>query len=172
MNAGAIALFLQTLVHMTAPLTPVPPPLAERQGNPEGLAFFADRNAQADVENALASAKASGKTVLVIMGANWCHDSVGLAGWLGTLRFIDMMRDRYQVVYVDVGTPQTGNGRNLDIARRFGIKKLKSTPLVMLVSADGVLLNSKKDAVSWRNAASRSEAEIYGYFDGFRPAQK
>jgi hypothetical protein len=29
------------------------------------------------------------------------------------------------------------------------------------------LLNSKKDAASWRNAASRSEDEIYRYFAEF-----
>jgi hypothetical protein len=83
---------------------------------------------------------------------------------------MDMMRDRYSIVYVDVGTPQIGQGRNLDIARRFGIKKVKNTPLVMTISADGKLLNSKKDAISWRNAASRSEEDIYRYFATFKPA--
>lgn len=163
-------LLLQTLVHMTAPATPAPPPLIERQGNPAGLAYFADRNAQVDVERALADARTSGKMVLVIMGANWCHDSIGLAGWLDTPRFMEMTRDRYAIVYVDVGKPQIGKGRNLDIAKRFGIGKVKTTPLVMLVSADGRLLNSKKDAASWRNAASRSEDQIYRYFATFTPA--
>jgi hypothetical protein len=78
------------------------------------------------------------------------------------------MRDRYQIVYIDVGTPQIGKGRNLDIAKRLGIKNVKNTPLVMLVSADGVLLNSKKDAASWRNAAIRSEDEIFRYFNAFQ----
>jgi hypothetical protein len=162
-------LLLQTLVHMTAPATPVPPPAIERSGNPEGLAFFADRDAQLDVDRALADAQASGKSVVVIMGANWCHDSVGLAGWLDTPRFMEMMRDRYAIVYVDVGKPQIGKGRNLDIPRRFGIKKVKTTPLLMVVSSDGRLLNSKKDAANWRNAASRSEDDIYRYFSTFTP---
>lgn len=166
MSALTIALLLQTLVNATSP-TPVPPAPVEQKGNPEGLAYFAERNAQADVEQALADARRTRKNVLIIMGANWCHDSVALAGWLDTPRFMAMMRDRYTIVYVDVGTPQTGNGRNLDIAKRFGIKKVKNTPLVMMVSADGKLLNSKKDAIGWRNAASRSEDEIYRYFDGF-----
>jgi thiol-disulfide isomerase/thioredoxin len=167
MNTDIFAVLLQVAVYMTAPVTPVPPAPVERRGNPEGLAFFADRNARADVENALASAKLSGKTVLIIMGSNWCHDSVALAGWLDAPRFMDMMRDRFDIVYVDVGTPQIGKGRNLDIAKRFGIKKVKSTPLVLVLTADGILLNSRKDAASWRNAASRSENEIYRYFAAF-----
>ena len=173
MSTYLAAMLLQTLVHTTqAEPTPVPPPTNQRAGNPEALAFFADRDAKADVDSALAAAKISGKTVVVIMGANWCHDSVGLAGRLSTQRFMDSMRDRYNIVYVDLGTPQTGKGRNLDIAARFGIKKVKSTPLMMLVSADGRMLNSKKDAVSWRNAASRSENAIYRYFAEFAPPAK
>ena len=168
-----VLMLLQTLVYTTEPgSAPASPPPVARKVNPEARSYSADRDAKADVENALADAKGSGKTVLVIMGANWCHDSVGLAGWLGTPRFMNMMRDRYEVVYVDVGTPQTGKGRNLDIAKRFGINKVKSTPVVMLVSATGELLNGKKDAASWRNAASRSEGDIYRYFAEFMPAKR
>jgi thiol-disulfide isomerase/thioredoxin len=163
-------LLLQTLVHMIQPeIVPSPPPEAS-VAHPEKSAYSANRDAKADVDNALAGALTSGKTVVVILGANWCHDSVGLAGWLGTPRFDDMMRDRFDIVYVDVGTPQIGKGRNLDIAKRFGIAKVKGTPLVMVLAADGQLLNSKKDAASWRNAASRSEDDIYSYFSAFTPA--
>ena len=165
-------MLLQTLVHTTETSSAPTQPPAEGKANPEALVFSADRNAKADVENALVRAKDSGKTVVIIMGANWCHDSVGLAGWLDTPRFMNMMRDRYDIVYVDAGTPQTGKGRNLDVAARFGIKKVKNTPLVLLVSADGRLLNDKKDALSWRNAASRSEDRIYRYFADFKLAQK
>jgi hypothetical protein len=163
-------LLLQTLVHTTQPdPAPSPQPAAQAR-HPEKLVYSVERDAKADVDSALGSAQVSGKTVVVIMGANWCHDSVGLAGWLGTPRFADMTRDRYDIVYVDVGTPQIGKGRNLDIAERFGIKKVKGTPLVLVLSPDGKLLNSKKDAASWRNAASRSEDDIYRYFSAFTPA--
>ena len=172
MSAYLAAMLLQTLVHTTQPETmPFSTTPTERIGNPEAKAYFSDRDARADVETALTDAKISGKTVVMVMGANWCHDSVGLAGWLNTPRFMDSMRDHYRVVYVDVGTPQTGKGRNLDIAARFGIKKLKSTPLVLLVSGNGKLLNSKRDAISWRNAASRSGNDIYRYFADFALAK-
>jgi hypothetical protein len=163
-------LLLQTLVHTTE-LGSAPPPQAAIV-HPEKRAYSADRDAKADVDAALSRARQSGKTVAIIMGANWCHDSVGLAGWLDTPRFTDMMRDRFDIVYVDVGTPQIGKGRNLDIAKRVGVKKVKGTPLLLLVSAEGKLLNSKEGAASWQNAASRSEDDIYRYFAEFKPATR
>jgi thiol-disulfide isomerase/thioredoxin len=143
--------------------------VAQAADHPEARPFVETANASADLDSTLA---ANDRKIIVVMGANWCHDSRALAGWFATPRFAAMLRDRYRIIYVDSGSPQTGKGRNLDIASRFGVKKVKSTPLVFVLSPDGKLLNSRKDAVSWRNAASRSEDEIYRYFAGFGAAQK
>jgi Thioredoxin-like len=132
-----------------------------------GQVYNEGRNAQADVDAAISRAKTDGKMVLIVLGANWCHDSRSLATWFESPRFKAMLGARYALVYVDVGKPQTGAGRNLDIARRFGIQQMKSTPLVLIASPNGTRLNSKKEAVSWRNAASRSEEEVYTHFAEF-----
>lgn len=149
---------------VAAPAAPAESAVVE---HPQVLAYSETADAERDVASALSQAKASGKIAVIILGANWCHDSIGLAGWLQTSRFAEMMRDRYVVTYVDVGVPQTKHGRNLDIAKRFGIKKLRSTPALLMVSGDGERLNDKDDAIGWRNAASRSEDEIYAYFAQF-----
>lgn len=151
---------------------PRPPASQAPSSHPDAIAFFADRNAQVDVNRAFSDAKLTRRNVVIVMGANWCHDSRALASWLDTPRFLPLMIERYHIVYVDVGTPQTGQGRNLDIAARFGIAKVKATPLVIVVSPDGNMLNSRKDARSWRNAASRSEDAIFGYFKNFVPVKK
>lgn len=135
-----------------------------------GQVYDATRNAQTDVDDAMARARAQGKMALLVLGANWCHDSRDLATWFESQHFKPILDARYVLVFVDVGTPQTGNGRNLDIARRFGIKRMKSTPLVLIASPEGVRLNSKKDAIGWRNAASRSEHDVYRYFAEFTAA--
>ena len=166
--AFAAFMMMQTVVHMTTPASPVLPTV--NIAHAEARPFLETADAMRDIDLALAAAVAGDDKVIVIMGANWCHDSRALAGWFAMPRFATMLSGRYQVVYVDVGTPQTGHGRNLDVAKRFGIKKVKGTPLVMVLSADGKLLNSAKDAASWRNAASRSEQAIFDYFDGFTPA--
>jgi thiol-disulfide isomerase/thioredoxin len=128
--------------------------------HPEARAYAADSDAHADVDAALARAAASGKRVLLVMGANWCHDSRALAGWLETPRFAALTAAHYEVVFVDVGMPQTGEGRNLDIARRFGLEDIKNTPALLVLGPDGKAVNLDT-ARDWRNAASRSEDAIF-----------
>lgn len=168
---AALALLVASPQSVEAPQPPISESRAAQKAYPEKHAYAADRDAHQDVDRALLDAKASGKIVVLIMGANWCHDSIGLAGWLDTPDFVAMMKDRYSLVFVDVGVPQLGHGRNLDIAKRFGIGKVKSTPLVLMLSPDGKRLNDKKDAISWRNAASRSREEIFEYFASFKKSK-
>jgi thiol-disulfide isomerase/thioredoxin len=132
--------------------------------HPEARAYAAEADASADVDAAPARATASGKRVLLVMGGNWCHDSRALAGWLETPRFAALTAARYEVVYVDVGVPQTGDGRNLDIARRFGLSDVKGTPTLLVLTAEGKPINLDT-AASWRNAASRSEDAIFAELD-------
>jgi len=140
--------------------------------HPEARPYAAEADAASDVDSALARAAARGKRVLLVMGANWCHDSRALAGWLETPRFAALVAERYELVFVNVGMPQTGDGHNLGIARRFGLAELPGTPALLVLTAEGKALNLDT-AASWRNAASRSEyaifAELAALADGAVP---
>ncbi len=135
--------------------------------HPEARPFDESRDAMAAVDAALSRAAATGKRVIVVMGANWCHDSRALAGWFATPRFAAMLAPKYEVVYVDAGHPTTGDPRNVAVARRFGIDRLKGTPTVFVVSPAGRRLNAERDARSWRDAASRDPQAIFAHFDKF-----
>lgn len=128
--------------------------------HPEARLYAAGADAQGDVEGALARSAVSGKRVLLVLGANWCHDSRALAGWLETPRFAALVAARYELVFVDIGMPQTGEGRNLDIARRFGLAVVQGTPALLVLTAEGRAVNLDT-AASWRNAATRSEDAIH-----------
>jgi thiol-disulfide isomerase/thioredoxin len=153
---AAFALLLASPVHSTSKEVEV--------GQPEASPFDPKADAKAEVDAALVRAKTGNRMALIVMGANWCHDSRALAGWFAQPRFAAMIVSRYELVYVDVGYKD----RNIDIARRFGLKSIKGTPTVMIVNGNGKLLN-KKDSPTWRNAASRSEQAIYKAFAEFTP---
>ena len=124
--------------------------------HPEASLFDETRDAGADVDAALAQGAVEDKITLVVMGANWCHDSRALAGWFATDDDISAVLDRSFVVsYIDVGQ----KNRNIDVAQRFGIESIVGTPTMVMVDPDGTVLN-RETAVNWRNSASRSKAEI------------
>ena len=127
---------------------------------PEATPYAQSADAMAEVDAALAAAGANDTRVLLVMGANWCHDSRALAGWLGTPRFEALVAEHYELVFVDAGVPQEDRANNLAIARRFGIDSLPGTPNVLVLTPEGRLVNPAT-ATSWRDAASRSEDAIY-----------
>lgn len=118
--------------------------------------------AQEAVDETLAEAALTGKHAMIVMGADWCHDSRALAGWFETPRFQAMLSENYVVRYVDVAQKD----RNIDVAQRFGLDNIVGTPTIIITNSQGEVLNLDT-APTWRNAASRSEDEIYDYFAEF-----
>ena len=150
--AAAIVLAAPSLAaDSAAPVTVSPHPEARPFGDPAR----ADR----DVADAMARAKANGHRVILVFGANWCHDSRALAGWFASPRFAAMLNPRYEIVWIDVGQKD----HNLDLARRYGLDGIKGTPTVLMLDSAGKPLNLK-DAPRWHDASKRSEDKIYRYF--------
>lgn len=151
--APLLAAALLTLAPAAASETPTLPGAAD----PHKSDAF-DPNPMPAIDAALAGAKQTGKPVLLVMGTGDCHDSTRLADILATDRFAPV-RARYTIVYADIGMPHRGIVRNPDVPKRFGFR-IKGTPTVAILDADGHVLN-RKAAPKWRNAASRSDDDIY-----------
>jgi len=151
--AAAIALVVQPGAADTAASTTA-------HAHPEARPFGDPDRAGRDVADAMERAKANGHRVILVFGANWCHDSRALAGWFASPRFAAMLSPRYEIVWIDVGQKD----RNLDLARRFGLDGIKGTPTVLMLDSAGKPLNLK-DAPRWHDASTRSEDKIYRYFD-------
>jgi hypothetical protein len=128
---------------------------------PEAKLYDVSEDAMADVDAALARAVENDTRVLIAFGANWCHDSRAFAGWTQSKRIGGLIAERYELVFVNVGMPQMGDWHNSQVLQRFGIEAQEGTPLVLVVTAEGEVLNADT-AQSWRNTASRSEDEIFG----------
>ena len=123
-----------------------------------------DASGPAAFNAALANTKAQNKLAVIVFGADWCHDSRALARVLLSDQFKTEFGARFGVTFINVGKPQTGAGTNLDLVQRLGVKNLKSTPALFVISPKGKVVNSKNDAVSWRNAESRGAVGVLGWF--------
>lgn len=132
----------------------------EEHDYPEARLYDVSQDAMADVDSALARASENDTRVLIAFGANWCHDSRAFAGWTESERIGGLIEERFELVFVNVGMPQQGDGHNQHILKRFGIEEQVGTPLILAMTAEGEVLNAET-AQSWRNTASRSENEIF-----------
>lgn len=137
--------------------------LAKEEGEhdyPEARLYDVSQDAMADVDAALARAAENDTRVLIAFGANWCHDSRAFAGWTQSERIGGLIEERFELVFVNVGMPQSGDGHNQQVLARFGLEPQEGTPLVLVLTPEGEVLNADT-AQSWRNTASRSEDEIF-----------
>ena len=134
---------------------------------PKVLYYPVEADGPKVLDQALAHAAASKANAVIVFGADWCHDSRALAQVLKSDAFKAEFGSRYDVTFINVGRPQTGEGVNLDLVKHLGVKNLKSTPALFVLRADGKVLNGKKDAVSWRNAESRGTDKVLAWFRAF-----
>jgi thiol:disulfide interchange protein len=116
-------------------------------------------NANADVQQALAQAKATHTPVLLIFGANWCEDCRSLDRALKTEKNAALIKQQFQVVKVDVGNFD----HNLDITQRYGDPTKNGIPAAVIVSPDNTVLYSTK-AGELSNARRMNDDGVYGFF--------
>jgi len=140
---------------------------AHKAAHDEPRPYDPAADAEIDINHTLLAAKEEGKLGLLVFGANWCHDSRGLAAHFEKPRFQTLLRSHYKMTYVDVGQ----KNRNIDLARKFGVENIVGTPTVFVTDSDGNVLNLDT-APTWRNAASRTEDDIFDYFRGFAHPKK
>jgi hypothetical protein len=101
--------------------------------------FDENANADRDVANAFAQARAQNKRVLIDLGGNWCGDCLILAGIMDLPEVRRLLDTYYVVVSVDVGH----FNRNLQIPERFGItERLAGVPAVLIAEPNGRLVNA------------------------------
>ena len=76
--------------------------------DPDGALYQPSENPLADVEKAIAVAGLTKRRALVVLGANWCHDSRALAARLNRLPLQKVIQENYELVMVDVGFYENG----------------------------------------------------------------
>ena len=122
--------------------------------------FLPSENVMAEVDQTLANARASGKLALIVMGATWCHDSRGLAKRFRSEDVGEVIEDKYEILYVDVG--HLSDAR--EVNKRFGMPSIYATPTVMIIDPETERLTNSRTMHMWRAADSISYPDTRDYF--------
>jgi thiol-disulfide isomerase/thioredoxin len=129
--------------------------------DPDGRQYASSADPLADVHAALVRAKSADRRLLVVLGANWCHDSRALAARLGHSPLAELIQQHYERVFVDVGYYE--NGR--DVVQHFGVANYYATPTVLIVDpASGLVINNK-DRHQWGSAYRIDMSASVQYFE-------
>lgn len=122
--------------------------------------YLPSENVMAEVDATLAKARDNGKLALIVMGATWCHDSRGLATRFRSDDVGEVIEDKYEVLYVDVGYLSDARAVN----QRFGMPSIYATPTVMIIDPETERLTNSRTMHQWRNADSISYPDTRAYF--------
>lgn len=113
-----------------------------------------------DIDALLVSAKEHNRKAMIVLGANWCHDSVGLADKFDTPAMTAILDSHYETLFVDVGYLEDFR----DITTRFNYPVYFATPTVLIVDPESGQLINRDSIAMWGSAASVPLADYTHYF--------
>ena len=129
--------------------------------DPDGRLFAPSSDPVAELNEALERAGDNDRRVLVVLGANWCHDSRALAARLHRSPLAEVVDDNYELVFVDVGFLDKGR----DVLDEIDVPQFYATPTVLVVDpASGSVLN-EEDRHIWANAYNIDMDASVEYFE-------
>jgi thioredoxin 1 len=130
------------------------------------LPYDEHADARAALQQGLDTARASGKDVLVVFGANWCEDCRQLDKAMHG-RTASLIDARFVVVKIDIGNFD----KNLDVVKRYGYPIGKGIPAAVVVNADDKVLYATR-AGELADARHMGDDGIYDFFAKVVPARQ
>ena len=129
--------------------------------DPDGRLYLPSEDPVADVQEALILADDGDRRLVVVLGANWCHDSRALAARLHSPPLAEVIQQHYELVFVDVGFYEKGG----DVTQQFGVAHFYATPTVLIIDpASGTLVNDE-DRHIWSSAYNVDMPSSVEYFE-------
>ncbi|WP_144212725.1 thioredoxin family protein [Shewanella donghaensis] len=100
------------------------------------------------------------KLLLVVLGAQWCHDSRGLAGKFSDPKMQTVLKQRFETVFIDVEYFEDRHA----IAQQFGYPAYFGTPTVLVVDPKTSKLLNRETVPIWQSGDSVPLDEYIDYF--------
>jgi thiol-disulfide isomerase/thioredoxin len=129
--------------------------------DPDGRLYQSSADPSADVRQALGRAEEKDTRALVVLGANWCHDSRALASRLHQSPLAELVQEHYELVFVDVGYLDKGR----DLLNDFNVAHFYATPTVLIIDPSDEQVVNNEDRHIWGNAYSIDMPTSVQYFE-------
>lgn len=136
---------------------------AQRETYHQFAAPVSDEATVAGLDAATAQAGAEGKLLMVVMGANWCHDSRAFIDRMAEPAFSGLIDERFVVYPVNIGYFEHIRG----VVARWDVPVIYGTPTVLVVEPSDNRVLNRPSLAYWRNAAAISLADTLSYFSRF-----
>jgi hypothetical protein len=129
--------------------------------------YPASSDAKSEIAEAIHSATAARKRILVVFGANWCYDCHVLEEAFHSPEISPTMESSFEVVHVDIGKMD----KNLDVAKQFDVPLDRGVPALAVLESDGKLLFSQKRG-EFEAARSMAPEDILDFLNKWKPATR
>lgn len=129
--------------------------------------YPASADAKSEIAEAIHTAAAARKRILVVFGANWCYDCHVLEEAFHSPEISPTMESSFQVVHVDIGKMD----RNLDVAKQFDVPLDQGVPALAVLESDGKLLFSQKRG-EFEATRSMAPEDILDFLNKWKPATR
>lgn len=127
----------------------------------KGRLYQPSANPVANVQRALDRAAADNRLALVVLGANWCHDSRALASRLHRPPLAELVQQHYELVFVDAGFLDKGRA----VMQQFGVAHYYATPTVLIIDPSSGQVINNEDRHQWGNADKIDMSTSVQYFE-------
>jgi len=97
--------------------------------------------ARPDLAQALRTAAASHKRVIVDFGGNWCGDCIVLDSYFHDAKNLPLLQSNFVLVHVNIGHMDA----NVDLAHQFNVPLERGVPALAVLSDKGKLLFSQRN---------------------------
>ena len=127
-----------------------------------------------EIEKTIAEARADGKRILLVFGANWCPECIVLDARFHEPPAQPIVDANFHVVHVDIGGGDDfldgSPYKNGEVAKKYVIPLGNGVPAVAVLDRDGRLLYSQRDG-EWAPEGLSPEA-IVEFLNRWKPTSR
>ncbi|MBV8629428.1 MAG: thioredoxin family protein [Silvibacterium sp.] len=105
------------------------------------IIYSATADPHADIDQAIKTATAQRKHIILDFGGNWCGDCQVLDIYFHQQPNLPLLERNYVLVHIDVGHMD----KNTDVAEKYGVPLHRGVPALAVLDSRGRLLYSQKN---------------------------